>query len=109
MSNKQKLLKFFESENNRDWETYRSFLHPQVKWILHSKEERLICGIDNYLAAIKRAYSQIGGTFKCEGIYRGGNEDRIVTILKNSFGELSCDVFEFKDGLIIEEHEFILS
>ncbi len=109
MSNKQKLLKFFESENNRDWETYRLFLHPDVKWILHSKEERLISGIDDYLAAIKRAYSGGSSKFKCEGLYHGGNENRIVTILKNNMGELSCDVFEFKDGLIFEEHEFILS
>lgn len=108
MDNKEKLMAFFEAENNRDWGKYRQFLHPDVKWMLHSTEEHMICGIDAYLAAMIEAYAGSDNTFVCESLYQSNAGNRIVTILTNSINEHSCDIFEFKDGLIYEEHEFIL-
>ena len=102
-------MDFFEAENKRDWEKYRQFLHPDVKWFLHSKELHVICGIDAYLSAIIDAYAGNDNTFVCENLYPSNSQNRIAAILINNLNERSCDVFEFKDGLIYEEHEFILS
>ncbi|SHI06655.1 SnoaL-like domain-containing protein [Sporobacter termitidis DSM 10068] len=109
MANKDSLLSFFDAENERDWSTYRKFLSPDVVWILHSKQTKTIKGIDAYLAAIMEAYKGSDNTFVCEALYQGGDENRIVAILRNNLGERSCDIFEFSGGLIVEESEFILS
>lgn len=34
------LAGFFQAENDRDWETYRTFLHADVVWHLHTEHER---------------------------------------------------------------------
>ncbi len=34
------------------------------------------------------------------------DENRIVTILKNDFDQLSCDIFEFENGLIVREYKY---
>lgn len=109
MNNKEKLMAFFAAENKRDWEKYRQFLHPDVKWVLHAKAVRRICGIDAYLTAMMDAYAGNNNTFVCESLYPGNDGNRIAAILINNLNERSCDIFEFKDGLIYEEHEFILS
>ena len=108
MNTKDLLLAFFEAENKRDWITYRKFLSLDIVWVLHSKQTKTIRGIDDYLAAMITAYDGSDNTFVCESMYQSSDDTRIVTILKNSLGERSCDVFEFSSGLIIKEYEFIL-
>lgn len=106
MDNKEKLSAFFGAENKRDWETYKRFLHPDVAWTLFAEPPRTVRGIDAYLEAMKNAYKGSGNTFVCESLTEGAG--RTVTILLNNMGERSCDIFEFKDGLIYREYEFIL-
>jgi hypothetical protein len=77
--------------------------------MLHSKKVSIITGIDSYLTAMIEAYAGNDSTFVCEKLYQNISGNRIVTILVNNLNERSCDIFEFKDGLIFEEHEFILS
>ena len=108
MGNKEALLKFFDSENGRDWEEYRKHLSPYVVWTLHGGDTKTVIGADHYIEAIKEAYRGSGRTFTCEALYEGGEGGRIAAILKNDLGERSCDIFEFKDGLIAREHEFLL-
>lgn len=36
------LASLFQAENDRDWETYRTFLHEDVVWHLHAEHERVI-------------------------------------------------------------------
>ena len=105
MDNKEKLSAFFEAENKRDWETYRRFLHPDVTWTLFSGTRRTVRGVGEYLAAMKKAYHGSDNTFVCECLH---GEKCVAAILVNNLGERSCDVFEFKDGLIYREYEFIL-
>jgi len=109
MANKERLLAFFEAENERDWATYRTFLSPDVVWVLHSDQTRTIAGVGAYLAAIAAAYRDNNNTFVCEALYQSGDGNRIVAVLQNDLGERSCDVFEFSGGLIAKEHEFILA
>ena len=49
MTNLEKLTLFFQAENQRDWETYQSFLHSDITWELHGQEVSTIHGIDDYL------------------------------------------------------------
>ncbi len=109
MNNKERLFAFFEAENKRDWERYRDFLHPEVRWTLHSERVHVICGMNAYLNAMIDAYAENDNTFICESLYQNSTGNRIVTILVNNRKERSCDIFEFKDGLIYREYEFILS
>jgi ketosteroid isomerase-like protein len=105
---KDMLLRFFEAENRRDWAEYGKYLAPDVVWELFSGQETTVRGIDRYIAAIKKAYDGSDDTFVCEAMYHNGDGNRIVTILKNSHGQRSCDMFEIADGLIAKEYEFIL-
>ena len=104
MTNLEKLTLFFRAENQRDWKTYQNFLHPKIIWELHEQEVSVIYGIDDYLLKIQQAYHQSNVQFSCLHTF-STNENRIVTILKNDFGQLSCDIFEFENGLIIREYE----
>ena len=108
MNTKELLLAFFEAENRRDWAAYRRYLASDVVWVLHSNQIKTISGIDNYLDAIMKSYEGSASTFVCESLYQSSDETRIVTILRNNLGERSCDIFEFKDGLIVKEYEFII-
>lgn len=102
------LLAFFEAENKRDWSTYRKFLSPDIVWELHSNEVKIIMGIDDYLTTMMEAYRDCDNTFVCETLHKSSDGTRIATILKNNLGEHSCDIFEFSDGCIVKEYEFIL-
>ena len=109
VNTKELLLAFFDAENKRDWTTYRQFLSPDVVWELHSKHVKTTKGIDNYLAAMMEAYKDSDNTFVCEALHQSFDGTRIVAILKNNLGECSCDIFEFSDGHIVKEYEFILA
>ena len=110
MDHETMLRAFFDAENRRDWETYRTYLHPDVKWVLHKEggEPREIVGLTAYVEAMERAYEGSNATFVCDALVKGQSGDRFVTILRNSEGALSCDIFDFQDGLIALEHEFLL-
>ena len=109
MTNKDCLLAFFEAENKRDWSTYRKFLSLDVVWVLYSRQTKTIEGIDDYLTAMVEAYKVCDNTFVCEALHQSSDGNRIVAILMNNLGEQSCDIFEFSDGLIVKEYEFILA
>lgn len=108
MSNTEALSQFFEAEKTRDWIRYESFLHPEVVWELHGDGVRLIRGVDEYLAVIKAAYAGTEVRFSCERMDVSADGNRIVTHLENNQGERSVDIFEFIDGKIIREFEFLL-
>ena len=50
MTNEKLLEKFFQSENDRDWATFRGCLHPDVMWFLHTETEHtLVAGREEYM------------------------------------------------------------
>lgn len=108
MDNGQKLLLFFQAENARDWISYEAFLHSEIQWELHSTKTERVCGKEVYLERIKRAYGKSDSVFQWERMDISAGGERIVTVLKNEAGEQSCDIFEFRDGLIYREYEFLL-
>ena len=75
---------------------------------LHSERILKIEGIENYLNTIKSAYKGNSNTFEIESIVSSKDSSRIVSVLVNNSGERSCDIFEFDNGVIVREYEFIL-
>lgn len=108
MTNRSVLEAFFKAENERDWEVYRQFLHTEVSWELFGKEEKKIEGIEHYMQVIKKAYENTDIQFSCQDIKVSGDGNRIATYLINDRRVRSLDIFDFKDGLICREYEFIL-
>lgn len=96
---------FFAAENARDWETYRSFLHPDVEWVLG---DRVIRGIDRYVEAMQAAYGDDDVQFRCEWSHVSESGSLVAALLVDDAGRRSLDVFEFQDGLVWKEHEFLL-
>ena len=74
---------------------------------MHEQQVSVIRGIEDYLSKIQQAYHYNTIQFSCLHAF-STDENRIVTILKNDFGQLSCDIFEFENGLIIREYEYLL-
>lgn len=108
MTNIEKLFAFFDAENRRDWQTYQTFLSDQVSWELQGDTIEIIRGKADYLTKIQKVYQNNPVQFRC--IYYQLNPDlnQIVTILKNDFGDLSCDIFFFENGMIVKEIEYLL-
>lgn len=108
MTNREVLEAFFRAENERDWEAYQQFLHSEISWQLFNKEEKKIVGIQDYIQVIKNAYANIDIRFSCLDMQISGDGNRIVAYLTNDSGARSLDIFDFKEGLIYKEYEFIL-
>lgn len=108
MSCREALTAFFQAENRRDWEVYRTFLHEDVVWILHGGEDTEIRGTAAYLERIRAAYTGNNSTFIVRELWESGTGNRIAALLVNDRGERSWEIFDFKDGKIWREHEFLL-
>ena len=109
MTNVQLLEKFFEAENTRNWEVYRGFLHPEVMWFLHTEESHMpVAGREEYMDRILSGYKNSDATFSCERMEVSPSGNRVVAFLKNSNGGRSVDIFDFEDGLIRWEYEYLL-
>ena len=102
------LARFFQAENDRDWEAYRAFLHEDVVWHLHGEEDRTIRGVEEYLRAIRDAYAGSGARFRVEEAHEAACGSRVVVLLVDDAVNRSLEVFDFEDGLIRCEHEFLL-
>lgn len=57
---------------------------------------------------MQHAYRDSDVTFACIAFYQSEDKSRAVAILRNSLGEISCDIFSFRDGKICAEEEFLL-
>lgn len=109
MNNVENLQLFFRAENERDWIKYSTYLHPDVDWFLNDGEKsQTISGLEAYLEKIKSAYGEGSCSFTCEGVYPSKSGNLVVSILIDDRGGRSIDAFEFEDGLIRREWEFLL-
>ncbi|MDO4229454.1 MAG: nuclear transport factor 2 family protein [Capnocytophaga sp.] len=108
MTTTEILEAFFKAENNRDWESYRRFLHHEIVWTLFGKKEKTILGIENYMQTIQKAYENSDIRFVCQDLQVSNDGNRIVAVLINDLKIRSIDIFDFKDNLIYREYEFFL-
>ena len=108
--NRQRLREFFQAENERNWKVYEQFIAEDILWELHMDMENTesFRGARAYLQRIREAYRNSSVTFSCEKMAVSADGNRIACMLVNDAGEKSNDVFEFSDGKIIKEIEFIL-
>lgn len=101
---------FFELENSRNWAKYELLLHPNIIWTLFSPDgQETFYGKTAYMEKIKAAYNNNNVFFHCNEMLVSSNGNRIVTVLKNTYNEISVDIFEFEDGLIIREYEYLMN
>lgn len=108
MTNLEKLKAFFQAENERDWQAYLTFLDEAVVWELQGDQLEVIRGKDAYLQRIQAAYQDSFVHFTCHYYQTNADQSQIVTLLCNSLGHYSCDIFEFRQGLIVKETEYLL-
>nr|WP_314844501.1 nuclear transport factor 2 family protein [Schaalia odontolytica] len=102
------LIRFFRAENERDWETYRTFLHPEVVWHLHGERDRTIRGVEDYLQTVRDTYARSDTRFRVEGAHESADGSRVIVLLIDDSEKRSFEVFDIEDGLIRREHEFLL-
>lgn len=107
MSGSRSILEdFFDAENRRDWEAYAGCLDPQVEWTVGGRTVR---GRDAYVAAIRAAYERAGAvSFRLHQVLESEDKRVVATLLVDSTGARSLDVFELADGLVRREWEFEL-
>ncbi|MCH3948322.1 MAG: hypothetical protein LKI67_04625 [Olsenella sp.] len=108
MTAKEVLEDFFKAENERNWKVYQQFLHKEIVWQLFDKETRSICGIQDYMLTMQKAYENSDIRFLCQDMQVSNDGNRIIAYLINDMGARSLDIFDFKDNLIYREYEFIL-
>ena len=99
------LASFFAAENWRDWARYAEFLHPDVEWTIG---KRVVRGRDAYLEAMTTAYSSSSAQFRVHQHIASSDASVVATLLVDSEGNRSLDVFELEDGLIRRESEYLL-
>ncbi|WP_371177161.1 nuclear transport factor 2 family protein [Buchananella felis] len=99
------LAQFFAAENRRDWNRYAAFLHPEVEWRLGGD---IIQGREAYLRRIQAAYAGSSATFRAHQLLPSADGQTVAALLIDSDGNRSLDIFEFEDGLIRREWEFLL-
>ena len=64
----EKLIKFFNAENNRNWKVYEMFLSQDVEWISYGLPRRkVVIRKEDYVKTMIRAYQsysrQVGPSF----------------------------------------------
>ena len=60
------------------------------------------------MQVIKKAYANSDAQFSCSEMQISRDGNRIAAYLVNDSGVRSLDIFDFKDGMIYREYEFIL-
>ena len=86
MTPKEVLTEFFKAENERDWDTYRKFLHEEVVWVLYGKGERRICGIQQYLQTMEKACAHTDVPFRCLEMRVSKDGNCVMALLVNGEG-----------------------
>lgn len=109
MENTRLLEKFFDAENNRDWATFKGCLHPDVMWFLHTETTHMpVAGREEYMDRILTGYQNSDKRFTCESMMASKSGNRVVASIRNSDGGRSVDIFDFEDGLIRWEYEYLM-
>lgn len=110
MDNKRRLEEFFRLENERAWKEYEAFLAPEIKWTLYSLDKWIsFYGKDAYMNKMLSVYHGNSDTFSCVEMRASADGNRIVATLENSGGGVSIDIFDFRNGLIVCEWEYLMN
>jgi hypothetical protein len=102
----EKLINFFNAENNRDWKLYESFLSSDVEWISYGRPKRkVVVGREEYVKTMIGAYQGISARFKVLNMVSDIERGVVIAELE-LLSRRSVDIFEFENGLIRREREY---
>ena len=102
----EKLIKFFNAENDRDWKLFESFLSEDVEWISYGPPKRkVVSGKKDYIKTMIRAYRNIPERFSVLNMVSDIERGVVIAELELR-SRRSVDVFEFENGLIKREREY---
>ena len=102
----EKLIKFFNAENDRDWKLYESFLSEDVEWISYGPPKRKgVIGKEDYVKTMIRAYRDVPDKFKVLNMVSDIERGVVIAELEIR-SRRSVDIFEFENGLIKREREY---
>lgn len=102
----EKLIKFFNAENDRDWKLYESFLSEDVEWISYGPPKRkVVSGKKDYIKTMIRAYRNIPERFSVLNMVSDIERGVVIAELEIR-SRRSVDIFEFENGLIKREREY---
>ena len=102
----EKLIKFFNAENDRDWKLFESFLSEDVEWISYGPPKRkVVSGKKDYIKTMIRAYRNIPERFSVLNMVSDIESGVVIAELELR-SRRSVDIFEFENGLIKREREY---
>ena len=102
----EKLIEFFNAENDRDWKLYESFLSEDVEWISYGPPKRkVVIGKEDYVKTMIRAYRDVPDKFKVLNMVSDIERGVVIAELEIR-SRRSVDIFEFENGLIKREREY---
>ena len=102
----EKLIKFFNAENDRDWKLFESFLSEDVEWISYGPPKRkVVSGKKDYIKTMIRAYRNIPERFSVLNMVSDIERGVVIAELEIR-SRRSVDIFEFENGLIKREREY---
>ena len=102
----EKLIKFFNAENDRDWKLFESFLSEDVEWISYGPPKRkVVIGKEDYVKTMIRAYRDVPDKFKVLNMVSDIERGVVIAELEIR-SRRSVDIFEFENGLIKREREY---
>ena len=102
----EKLIKFFNAENDRDWKLYESFLSEDVEWISYGPpKQKVVSGRKDYIKTMIRAYRNIPERFTVLNMVSDIERGVVIAELELR-SRRSVDIFEFENGLIKREREY---
>ena len=102
----EKLINFFNAENNRDWKLYESFPSQDVEWISYGPPKRkVVVGKEDYVKTMIRAYRDVPDKFKVLNMVSDIERGVVIAELEIR-SRRSVDIFEFENGLIKRGREY---
>ena len=102
----EKLIKFFNAENDRDWKLFESFLSEDVEWISYGPPKRkVVSGKKDYIKTMIRAYRNIPERFSVLNMVSDIERGVVIAELEIR-SRRSVDIFEFENGPIKREREY---
>ena len=98
---------FFAAENERDWDSYTRFLHPDVEWTIVGEEgTQVVRGAKDYVDRMRSAYVGSAEHFRLVQALLSQGGSMSAYLLVDESGRRSLDILEWNGELLRREWEF---
>ncbi|WP_459129460.1 nuclear transport factor 2 family protein [Guggenheimella bovis] len=108
MSAKEFITKFLTTEQNRDWDNYPSFLHPDIEFVFfNGKQMHEFQGRDEYIKFVRSYYDKNPDyTLNIVTIEESG-PNQAIAVMKDKSGVFCMNRFDIENGQIIRDTQFL--